>query len=237
MVLLLESRMRRYLVVDDNAAFAENLAEIFTDAGAEATIAHSGQRALAAAQETRFDVVVSDMRMPSMGGAELVHRLRRIDPGLPAIIVSAYTADDDLDQARQQGLLATLPKPVPLTRMLELVTAARRNGLIALIEDDCEIADLVTEALRSHGFATVTAHSVLETERLGIRPFCGVVDLRVPGGADGEAMRRLAAKYPGLPLIVTTAYGDRPPPLPCAAILTKPFDTQTLIRAVERLHC
>jgi CheY-like chemotaxis protein len=228
--------MRKYLVVDDNAAFAENLAEILGDAGAEVTVAHSGQMALAAVENTQFDVLVSDMRMPAMGGAELLHRIRGIDPGLPAIVVSAYTADDDLDEARRQGLLAALPKPVPLERMLELVGSARRNGLVALVEDNCDVADSVTEALRDHGFATVTAHSVLETERLGIRPFCGVADLRVPGGADGEAMRRLAAKYPGLPLIVITAHSDQLPPLPCAAILTKPFAIEALVGAVERLH-
>ncbi|MDB4970213.1 MAG: hypothetical protein JWN44_5902 [Myxococcales bacterium] len=228
--------MRRYLVVDDNAAFAENLAEIFMDAGAEVTVADSGQMALAAAATTRFDVLVSDMRMPSMGGAELVQRIRRIDPGLPAIVVSAYTAEDDLEAARHEGLLAVLPKPVPLAQMLELVRAARRNGLVALVEDDFDVADSVTEALRSYGFSAVTAHTVLETEHLGIRPFCGVVDLRVPGGADGEAMRRLAAKFPGLPMIVITAHIDQPPPLPSAAILIKPFDTEALVQAVERLH-
>jgi len=62
------------------------------------------------------------------------------------------------------------------------------------------------------------------------------VDLRVPGGPDGEAMKKLAEKYPGLQMIVVTAYHGVPPPLPHDAYFTKPFDTPTLLSAVERLH-
>jgi CheY-like chemotaxis protein len=228
--------MRRYLVVDDNAAFAENLAEILGDAGAEVAVALSGEQALALVQATRFDALVSDMRMPVMSGAALVHRIRRLDPGLPAIVITAYTADDDLAAARAEGLLAVLPKPVPVPRLVEIIGQARRDSVVALVEDDVDLADNLSEALRSRGFAAVTAHSVIETERLGVRPFCAIVDLRLPGAADGEAMRRLAQKFPDLRMVVITAHCDQPPPLPSVAVFTKPFDTRALMAAVERLH-
>jgi FixJ family two-component response regulator len=82
----------------------------------------------------------------------------------------------------------------------------------------------------------VTAASVLETERLGpVKPFCALADLRVPGGPDGEALRRLVEKYPGLPVIVITGVGDEPE-VAHHAFFTKPFDTPTLLAVVERLH-
>jgi len=228
--------MRKYLIVDDNAAFAENVAEILTDAGAEVSVATSGERALALAAAIRFDAIVSDMRMPVMSGAELVHRIRRVDPGLPAVVVTAYTADDDLQAARAEGLLAVLPKPVPLPTLVETLAHARRDGLVALVEDDVALADNLTEALRERGFAAVTARSVLETERLGVKPFAAIVDLRLPGGADGEAMRRLHAKLPDLPIVVITAHADQPPPVKSAAVFNKPFETSALLAAIERLH-
>jgi CheY-like chemotaxis protein len=230
--------MRRYLVVDDNRDFAENLAEILRDRGDEVAIAESGREALELARTTRFDAVLTDMRMPLMGGAELVHEIRRIDPGAAALVVTAHVGDDALEAARQEGLLAVLPKPVPVARLLELLGAARRDGLVVVIEDDARLSDNLTEALRSRGFAAVTAASVLETERLGpVRPFCALVDLRVPGGPDGEAMRRVGERYPGLPMIVVTAYHEEAaPPLPHQGLFRKPFDTGALLAAVERLH-
>jgi CheY-like chemotaxis protein len=228
--------MRTYLVVDDNRDFAENLGEILHDGGDDVVIAENGREAAQAVRGRRFDAIVTDMRMPLMGGAELVHEIRRVDPGAPALVITAHAGDDALEAARREGLLAVLGKPVEVPRLLALLAAARRDGLAAVVEDDARLSDNLCEALRSKGFAAVTAASVLETERLGpVRPFCALVDLRVPGGPHGEAMRRLAARFPGLPMIVVTGY-DEPPPLPHLGFFTKPFDTAALLAAVERLH-
>jgi CheY-like chemotaxis protein len=228
--------MRHYLIVDDNRAFAENVAEIVRDLGDEVAIAESGDEALALAKDQRFDCVVTDMRMPFMGGAELVHKLRRIDPGVPAIVVTAYVGDDELLKARQEGLLAVLQKPLPVPRLLELVQVARRDGLAVVVEDDVHMSDNLTEALRTRGFGTVTATSIMETERLGpVLPFVALVDLHVPGGPNGEAMHKLREKFPALPQLVVTALHEDPP-LPFEEIFVKPFDTGELLGAVERLH-
>jgi len=228
--------VRSYLVVDDNREFAENLAEILRDRGDEVLIAENGREAAALVGTRRFDAVLTDMRMPLMGGADLVHEIRRVDPDAAAMVITAHVGDDALEAARKEGLLAVLPKPVEVPRLLGLLAIARRDGLVVVVEDDARMSDNLCEALRTRGFAAVTAASVLETERLGpVRPFCALVDQRVPGGPDGEAMRRLAVKYPGLPMVVVTAYHE-PPPLPHEGYFTKPFDTRELLATVERLH-
>lgn len=229
--------MRKILVTDDNRAFAENLAEILEDAGYEPVIADSGADALRLAAATRFDVLLSDMRMPEMGGAELVHRVRRSDPGLPAIVITAYTYDNDLARARHEGLLAILPKPVPVPTLLELLAVARRDGLVALVEDEPKFSDNLTEVLRLHGFGTVTAASVVETEQLGdVSPCLGLVDMRLPGGPDGEAMRKLAQRFPGLPMLVITGHTQIAPPVPHAGYFVKPLSTESLLDAMERIY-
>jgi two-component system, response regulator PdtaR len=228
--------MKKCLIVDDNQAFGENLAEILADAGYEPKVVTGGEAALAQAKQIRYDVLISDMRMPVMSGAELVHRIRAQDPGLPAIVVTAYTNDDDLAAARKEGLLAVFPKPVPLARLVDLVGRARRDGLVAVVEDDPAFSDNLSEALRSRGFAAVTASSVTETERLGdVHPFAALVDLRVPGGPDGEAARRLARKFPGLPVLVITAHLDVAPPAGHVGLFRKPVPTADLLGAVEKL--
>ncbi len=228
--------MRSYLVVDDNRDFAENLAEILRDRGDEVAVAERGPEAVALTGTRRFDAVLADMRMPLMGGAEVVHEIRRRDPAVPAMVITAHAGDDALDAARREGLLAVLSKPVEVKRLLDLLAVARRDGLVAVVEDDLRMADNLCEALRTRGFAAVTAASVTETERLGpVRPFCALVDLRLPGGPDGEAMRRLGARYPGLPMIVVTALADAPP-IPHEGLFSKPFDTRELLATVERLH-
>ena len=77
--------MRHFLLLDDNRAFAENLAEILRDAGHEATVTTSGEEAVEAVRATRFDALLTDMRMPGMSGAMAVHHIRKLDPGLAAL--------------------------------------------------------------------------------------------------------------------------------------------------------
>lgn len=228
--------MRRYLVVDDNRDLAENLAEILADEGAEAAVATSGREALEQVRRVRFDALVTDMRMPAMDGADLVHAVRRLDPGLPVLVITGYAQDRALAAARSEGLVAVLEKPVPLARLLALLGAARRDGLVAVVEDNTDQADNLAEALAARGFAAVTAASVTETDRLGpVVPCCAVVDLRVPGGPDGEAMRRLAERFPGLPMLVVTGH-PLEPPLPHRGLFRKPYDPRALLDAVEALH-
>jgi len=77
---------------------------------------------------------------------------------------------------------------------------------------------------------------VLDTERLGpVRPFAALVDLKVPGGPDGEAIRRLEARFPGIPLVAITA-NPSSAPAHCRTVFQKPFDTGALLDAVEKLH-
>lgn len=227
---------RRYLIVDDNRAFAENVAEIVRELGDEVSVAESGAQALQMAKRRRYHAIVTDMRMPVMGGAQLIQEVRRVDPGIAAIVVTAHVADKEIALARRQGVLAVLSKPVPIHDLLDLLGAARRDGLAVIVEDDRAFADGLCDSLRTRGFAAVTASSVLETEDLGpLRPFVALVDLLVPGGPAGEAMTRLAGKFPGIPQLVITGLPDDPP-APYQAVFRKPFPTERLLAAVEKCH-
>ena len=227
---------RRYLIVDDNRAFGENLAEILRDMGAEVEVASNGAEALALLVPGRYSAMLTDMKMPGMGGATLVQEVRRVDVGLPVVAITAYSQDADLASARRHGMLSVLPKPVPIKPLMQTLHSARRNGVVALLEDDVALSDNLTEALRTKGFTTVTASTVLEADEIGPwRPFAAIVDLRMEGGPDGEAMRRLAARFPALPMLVITGV-ETTPPVPHEGLFPKPFSTQLLLEKLLALH-
>ncbi|MBX7115789.1 MAG: response regulator [Myxococcaceae bacterium] len=229
--------MRHYLVVDDNRAFADNLSEILRDGGDEAVVVGNGESALAAVRAQRFDAMVTDMRMPVMGGAALVHEVRRIDAGLPAIVVTAYTQENDLVAAQQEGILAVLPKPVPVPTLLALLKAARRDGMVAVLEDDAALCHNLIEALRHRGFTAVTAASALDAERLGaLRPFAALIDLRLPNSPAAQAARDLSQKFEGLKVLVMTGFPELRPTFEPAGVYLKPFDTQALLTRLDDLY-
>ena len=231
------SSPRRYLVVDDNPAFADNLAEILEESGASVDVVSSGLDALERATHTQYDVLISDMRMPSMDGAELLHQIRSLDPGLPAVVITAYTNDRDLDAARREGIFAVFPKPAPLADLKESVAWARRDGIVVVVEHDATLLINLTEALRTHGFSVVTAGSVVETQHIAaVKPFVALVDLRIPGGAGGIAMRCVAARFPEVPLIVLTAPAASPRHAGHHSICHSPIETAAFVAAVERVY-
>lgn len=228
--------MRKYLLVDDNRAFAENLAEILRETGDEAHIVSSGAEALRRVGETRFDAMLTDMKMPEMSGAQLVHEIRSLDPGLPVLVVTAYTGEEDLTWAKREGVLAVLPKPVPIQQMIALLTVAKRDGLVAVVEDDVGLCDNLVEALRDRGFTAVTARSTLEAVGLrDIHPFAALVDLRLPGSPRGEVVAQLAERFVGLPLLVMTGFPEIAPKA-AFKVFAKPFATAQVLATLEGLH-
>ena len=108
--------MARILVVDDEPDERFLLRRLFERAGHEVTEAADGAAALAIARESLPDLVVTDMRMPVMDGAELIRRLRA-DPATAGIPILASTGDTDLARGADpdpiQVVLAGSSSPPP----------------------------------------------------------------------------------------------------------------------------
>jgi DNA-binding NarL/FixJ family response regulator len=58
----------------------------------------------------------------------------------------------------------------------------------------------------------------------------------LPGGPDGEALRRLRARFPDLPVFIITAYPDARLVEGAAGVFSKPFETGALLGALERVY-
>lgn len=226
--------MRKFLLVDDNVAFAENTAEILRDLGADVMVAATPDEALSRAREGRFDAVVTDMRMPSLDGAELLRELRRVDPGLPAVVLTAFSSDESLERARREGVYAVLQKPVEVHQLIELLGRVRRNALVMLVEDDAALRENLSETLRGRGFSVVEAGSDAEVRTITARACCAVVDVRLPDARDGEAMTSVRASRPELPVIAITGFDLDGPLEGVRAFLRKPFIVDALVNEVER---
>jgi len=89
-------RRARVLVVDDQAAFLELLAEVVTATGhlEIAGQAQSGERAVELAQELQPDMVVMDVRMPGLGGFEAAERIKAARPSTLIVLISTTHPDE-----------------------------------------------------------------------------------------------------------------------------------------------
>jgi DNA-binding NtrC family response regulator len=132
-----EAGQRRILIVDDNVALAENLAELLGYLGLSAEICGSAERALASGLE---DVVflMTDLRLPGMDGFELVEHVRRARPDLRCVVISAHVDATVRRRARAVGA-SFFGKPVALRALTRLV--AETLASLGDAEEDAQGSD------------------------------------------------------------------------------------------------
>jgi DNA-binding NtrC family response regulator len=114
------------LVVEDNHALAENLAEALATAGLQARITGSVAAALAARPRPRAAIV--DFRLPDGTGVELAEALKARDPGIKLLFVSGHAHELERSLTGSLAAEARLEKPLQLERLLEWVTKAVGHG-------------------------------------------------------------------------------------------------------------
>jgi PAS domain S-box-containing protein len=125
---------RRILVMDDDATLRDACGRTLRTLGHEVEEVAHGERAIAAfaaaqSQARPFDVVLLDLTIrDGMGGAETLSSLRRMDPGVKAIVMSGYAHDPSVADHRGQGFDGALVKPFDTTRMLEALAVVLAGG-------------------------------------------------------------------------------------------------------------
>jgi len=112
------------LVVDDERNQREILGALIRDAGYGVLLAASGEQALAMLEREPVDLVLTDLRMPGMTGAELVDAILARYPGLPVIMTSAYGTIETAVEAVKKGAYYFFEKPVDRARLLIMIDRA-----------------------------------------------------------------------------------------------------------------
>src|SRR5262245_25709167 len=116
------------LVVDDSATMRQLLCMTLTRVDgitqANITEASDGKEALDMVKSGRFDLVLTDIRMPRMDGLEFIRSVRSElnDQALPIIIISTKGAEEDVKRGMNLGASGYLSKPVSMTQLREMVT-------------------------------------------------------------------------------------------------------------------
>lgn len=244
----------RVLVVDDNRALADNLAEILADEGCTPTTAYSAEEALLTAQATHFDIVLTDIRMPGMSGVELIQRLSAREPTTTFLLMTAYTSDQMLSAAAHLGVVrAVLAKPLAVEKLLAMLPRRAGSGRVLVVDADPALA----ASLRGRGYevhhadSLAQAHAIIAT----VVPDIAVIDVCLPDG-DGVALARelcapVSAAPTGsepdapakIPIIVLTALGHEVDEAELRRMapeqiqfISRPFATESLLAALEQIR-
>jgi DNA-binding NtrC family response regulator len=157
------SEPARILVVDDDSSLALFIVEILAEAGHDPSVVASGQGAMEKVEQSPWDLVVTDLRMPGMSGLELIQLLKHYDPRIAVLAITAYGSIETAVQAIRAGAADYITKPFEPDALLLAVDKCLHERQLQI-----ELARLRKEVERRYGFEAVIARSAIMHEVLGL---------------------------------------------------------------------
>lgn len=157
----------KVLLVEDDRALREALADTLLLAGHDYRAVGSAEEALGAVEQESFSLVVSDVNMPGMDGHQLLGLLRARQPQLPVLLMTAHGAVERAVDAMRQGAADYLVKPFEPKALIELVArhalgvvgAADSEGPIACEPASAQLLELAAKVARSDSTVLISGES------------------------------------------------------------------------------
>jgi DNA-binding response OmpR family regulator len=110
------------LIVDDEKNICLTLSQALETLGVETDTALNGEEALVKLEKKKFGIILLDLRMPGMGGMEVLRRVREIRPDIRVIILTAYGTIESAVEAMKLGAVDFIQKPFSPDEIRELVS-------------------------------------------------------------------------------------------------------------------
>jgi DNA-binding NtrC family response regulator len=138
----------RILVVDDEPFVTRSCRRILTEAGYEVDTVESGLEGMSRALDGRFDLVVTDLKMPDLDGMELVRSLRAKRPATAIVVITGYATVPSAVEATKLGVSDYVEKPFTPDQLMEAANRAMESMQDTPRSKAGVQADLVREVLK-----------------------------------------------------------------------------------------
>lgn len=231
------SELFRILLVDDDRRMTRTLADILTLTGYEVVEAESGAEALQKVADTRFDCVLSDIKMPEMDGVELHRRMREMQPGLPVILMTAYAANELISRGLEDGVVGVFDKPLDINYLLGFFTSLQKNRMIVIVDDDEAFCRTLNDILLLRGFKVTQVtdpHTAVDSFTESAQVI--LLDMKLNGLTGLDVLKEIRKNHSSLPVLMVTGHRQEMTPAIEAALqinaqacLYKPLEIPRLL--------
>ncbi len=148
----------KILLVEDEESLRITLAANLELEGYQVVEACDGAEALDALEREPFDLVLSDVRMPRVTGVGLLQKIKENHPQLPVLLMTAYTAEEQIERAVDNGVFAVLRKPFDVDHALATIVRALGGPAVLIVDGEETDPDVLVSSLSQVGLRVVRVY-------------------------------------------------------------------------------
>jgi len=172
----------KVLVIDDEQIILDSVKKILTQENYEVDTSINSRKGLDLAIQNNYDIVLTDIRMPEIGGMRILRDIKRKKPALPVLIITGYATVKSAVQAMQLGATNYIEKPFTPDILIDAVNAAlhaakttapeeqsliNKDEVIKVLERAAKDTDFVSN-LYYHGADALEEYTLTGPEKLAI---------------------------------------------------------------------
>ncbi len=246
----------RILFVDDEKNLVDVGKQMLEHLGYEVTSRTSSVEALEIfrAEPQAFDLIITDMAMPTMSGVDLAKEMLGIRPNIPIILCTGFSESINAETAREMGIREILMKPLLLNDLAKITRRflgqeeeqdLSRKARVLVADDDAQMRGLLRQTLELEGYEVMEASNGKEAITLyhGSPTDIIITDLIMPEKEGMELITELRSDFPEVKIIAISGGGrlGAEEYLPMAKGLgavrtfSKPFNREDLLAAVQEI--
>jgi two-component system response regulator HydG len=198
------------LVVDDLKSIRLTLGGILEDEGHNVFLAENGYQAIEVVKQTPCDLVFMDIKMPGINGVQTFREIKKINPKAMVIMMTAYSVEDLIKEALEEGAYAVVYKPFDIEKIVSIIESALRKTLILIVDDSFADGETLKAILEERGYSVVTVSTGAEAlARVREKRFDIIfLDVRLPNMDGVELFEQVKAIDPEAAVIMMTGYSE-----------------------------
>ncbi len=228
------------LIVDDDISLGDSLTDILEAKGYDARFASSGKDALSIMKEKKYDVVLLDIRMPDMNGVETFRYIKELSPLTSVVMITAYAEDELVNQAREEGPLQILSKPLDIDKIIGFLRKQELLKTIFMVDDDIAFCNSLKDAIELYGYNVTVVHNAQDAIESFTNQKYGIIllDMKLPEKNGLEVAEAIKEKGFKCAIIMMSAYKKEfqsliDKTMPTGEFIEKPFAIDDIIKLLN----
>lgn len=228
------------LVVDDQVGMLETFTDILGDKGYKVATAEDGYTAIDKVKKESYDVIFMDIKMPGINGVQTFREIKKINPKLAVIMMTAYSVEDLVKEAIEEGAYTVIYKPFDIDRVVETIERVLKTILVLIVDDSYGDRETLKDVLEDKGYKVIEADSGYKAIELVKKGRYDIIflDIKMPDIDGVKTFEEIHKVNPQIPVIMITGYSveelvQEALNKGAYACITKPFDIEKILKAMD----